>query len=73
MIDGHHGRGFEREFLWLAAWWLACRLQIMGGEVAGKNVPSGDLAFSLLGWHDMAAEMRLLCGEERGKRETKTR
>ncbi len=54
---------FEREFLHLAKWYLACRLEVMGGEVEGMR--GGDLAFSMLGMHDHAWEMELMIAEVR--------
>jgi hypothetical protein len=59
----------EREFLKLAASWLACRLAVMGGtpelpqHVPVTNMPS--LGWALLGCVDYATEMRLLCEEWR--------
>lgn len=55
---------FQREFLGLAKWYLACRLRVMGGDVENWN-PGGGLEGSLLGMLDHAHEMRLLCAEVR--------
>ena len=54
---------FENEFLIrLAPIWFGCRWKIMGHAL--YNWPHGsDLAFDLLGMHDYAAGMRLLCAE----------
>jgi hypothetical protein len=60
---------FEKEFLSLAAIWLACRWQTMGNAVHTPwMVGCGELTFSLLGEHDYHQEMKLLCKEEREKR-----
>lgn len=57
---------FEHEFLIrLAPIWLACRWRLMGHSLTGKHWPKPDLAFDLLGQHDYAHEMRLLCAEVR--------
>jgi hypothetical protein len=56
----------EREFLIrLAPVWLACRWRIMGHKLTnvGRQWPAPDLVNDLLGCHDYAAEMRLLCAE----------
>jgi len=55
----------EREFLKLAATWLACRLAVMGGTpLIPHHAPVRDfrtLGWSLLGCVDYGAEMRLAC------------
>jgi hypothetical protein len=57
----------EREFLKLAATWLACRLAAMGGTpTMPQHVPVKDFAtlgWALLGCIDYASEMRLLIEE----------
>jgi hypothetical protein len=56
---------FEREFFKLAEWWLACRLQVMGGlAVDAKHKPN--LAYDLLGMVDYGWEMRLVVGKALG-------
>lgn len=54
----------SREFLKVAGTYLACRWLVMGHEiepvVAGWN---GGLEGFLLGMHDQAHEMRLICNE----------
>ena len=58
--------GFEREFFKLAGWWLACRLQVMGGLASdAKHKPN--LAYDLLGMVDYGWEMRLVVGKELGR------
>ena len=60
---------FEREFLKLASVWFHCRWQVMGnhgtdryGRIAFRGAHDHDsLVFALLGDHDYAAEMRLIC------------
>lgn len=59
---------FEREFLKLAGTAFACTLEIMGGEIPGRNLYGRDMAFSCLGLVDHCGEMRLLCQEAMGKR-----
>ena len=57
---------YEDEFLHLAAVWLACRWQTMGGAVHTPwFVGPADLHFALLGVHDYHQEMRLLLKEWR--------
>jgi hypothetical protein len=53
----------QREFIQLAAVYLACRLRAMGGDVTGLEPRKGPLHFSLLGMRDYAHEMRLLIQE----------
>ena len=58
----------EREFLSLAAVWLGCRLQIMGGEVEGKPSPGNPVSAmegAMLGAFDYAYEMKLTVQEWR--------
>lgn len=54
----------EREYLKLAAMWLACRLDAMGGK---PLLPwaTGDIMVALLGCRDYAAEMSLVLAEAR--------
>jgi hypothetical protein len=59
----------EREFLSLAAIWLACRLAVMGGtpEIA-QHQPVTDfqsLGWAMLGCVDYAYEMKLMVKEVR--------
>lgn len=63
MSKGESDLEFTREFTRLATWWLGCRLRVMGGEVE-CDIPNGSLGFSLLGCHDFAGEMKLLCIEK---------
>lgn len=58
-------REFEREFLIrLAPIYLACRWKVMGHGLF--NWPhESDLEFDLLGMHDYAGEMKMLCREKR--------
>ena len=69
---------FEREFLSLAGTMLACKLEIMGGQIPGRKlhriagtrdraILRRNLEFSALGLVDYCGEMWLLC------REAKTR
>lgn len=53
----------EREFLQLAATWLACRFRIINGDVLLRCPIPFDLAFDFMGCGDSAGEMRLLCKE----------
>jgi len=58
-------KSFEHEFLIrLAPVWLACRWKVMGNRLHGWKYES-DLGFDLLGMHDYAAEMKLLCRERK--------
>lgn len=61
---------FEREFLRMAACFLSCRLEVMGGYVLkGWERPTDQataLSYSLLGEVDNAVEMRLMCAESAG-------
>lgn len=50
---------FEREFLLLVKWYLACRWKVMGNVVEG-DVYSGGLQGALLGMIDHQFEMRLM-------------
>lgn len=72
IASGNGGRmpnNWEREFLiQLAPIVLACRFRLFGGKLRGKQWPKADLAFDLLGYHDYAAEMALLCREELDRR-----
>jgi len=57
---------FQREFLNLAAVWLACRLNVMGGDArigqgARLVVDMHSLGWAMLGCVDYAAEMRMIC------------
>jgi len=57
----------EKEFLKLAGIYLACRWQVMGGEVStGVSQKKGDpiktFHFAMLGLHDYQGEMELLIG-----------
>lgn len=55
-------RDFQRRFLSLAGWMLACNWEAMGNRVQGIKWHS--LEYSLLGLHDYCCEMRLLCQEK---------
>lgn len=56
----------EREFLIrLAPIWLACRWRLFGGKLRGRHWPKADVGNDLLGMHDYAFEMKLLCEEVR--------
>lgn len=52
----------SREFFKLAGVYLACRLKVMGGQVANDRTADG-LKFQLLGMHDYDREMGLLLRE----------
>lgn len=54
----------EREFLVrLAATWLKCRLEVMGGVAGNARVRDmKDLGYALMGMVDYAAEMRVVSG-----------
>jgi hypothetical protein len=54
---------WEREFLKLAAVWLACRWTVLGGQIPACPWALGGLAFQLLGMSDYKDEMRLLIEE----------
>ena len=54
---------WEREFLKLAAVWLACRWTVLGGQIPGSVESRGPLEYQLLGMSDHAWEMRLLLNE----------
>lgn len=52
----------SREFLKHAAVWLGCRLVVMGGEIDGPFDYYGGMEWFMLGYHDLAHEMRLILG-----------
>lgn len=55
----------EKEFLIrLAPVWLACRFQLLGGRLVG-HWPKPNIPFDALGCNDYAAEMHLLCQEQK--------
>lgn len=56
----------EREFLRLAATWLACRYRIINGDVLLRCPIPFNLRHDMLGCHDMEYELRLLCREVQG-------
>lgn len=50
-------------FLKHAGVWLGCRLVVMGGEIEGPLDYYGGMEWFMLGYHDLAHEMRLICEE----------
>ena len=61
----------ETHFLYLATTYLACRLAAMGGTpIHPSHIPVTDyksLQWAMLGMHDYAWEMRLVCEDWRGR------
>ena len=64
MIRSTPEQPFERRFLHLATWALACNYRAMGGRVQCA-IPTGNLDYELLGMYDHFAEMRLICRKEK--------